>query len=61
MGLALGIIVLVLTALAIVLIIGANGMSDAPSQDGISPLPLAIGGVVIGLLLIGSHYMHVSW
>ena len=41
-----------------VLTVMADGMSDAPSQDGLNPwVPLAIG-VGIGAVIIGSHYVN---
>lgn len=61
MGLILGIIAIVVTLAGVVLIVFANGMSDAPSQSGISIWPWFLGGVAVSALLIGTHYFHISW
>lgn len=61
MGLILGIIAAVITLAGAVLIMFANGMSDAPSQQGISPWPWLVGGAMVSGLLIGSHYTHMTW
>ena len=61
MGLILGIIVAVGTILLALLIVFANGMSDAPQQDGISPIPVLIGGFVLAAVLIVTHYVPLHW
>lgn len=61
MGLVLGIISIVVTIAITVLIMFGNGMSDAPTQPGISVWPTLIGGGLISAGLILSHYMHMTW
>jgi hypothetical protein len=54
-------IVAVLTVLMLVLIIGADMMSDNPSAS-ISPIPTAVIGFGIAALLIASHWMpNIGW
>lgn len=61
MGLVLGIIAAVCTVLYVLVIAYANGMSDAPSQSGLSILPgLIIGSLISGVLIL-THYVHISW
>lgn len=63
MGLILGIIGIIITILLSLCIAFANGMSDAPSQKGISILPGFIIGMLISISLIITHYypIHFSW
>lgn len=61
MGLILGIIVIVLTVLATLITLFANGMSDAPSQAGISVAPILIVGFGLAALLIVTHYVPIHW
>lgn len=61
MGLILGIIAIVFTLVGTVLIMFTNGMSDAPSAQGISPWLWLVSGGLISAALIASHYMHMTW
>lgn len=61
MGLILGIILIVLGFIGSLFIGFANGMSDAPSQGGISIWPWFIGCCTIGAILIFTHYHSISW
>ena len=61
MGLILAIIVAIGTVLITVLIVFADGMSDAPSQNGISIWPTLLIGFGIAALLAASHFFHFSW
>jgi hypothetical protein len=55
-------IVFAVTVLATVAIIFADGMSDAPSVQGISPWPTLIGGSVISAMIAATHWMpHIGW
>jgi len=59
-----GCIVIVGSVLVALLMVFAAGMSDSPSASegaGAQALSVFIGGLVIGGLLIGSHWMHLSW
>lgn len=61
MGLILGIVVAVATILIAGLTVFANGMSDAPSMQDISPVPtLIVGGLIAGVLIL-SHFYVVPW
>lgn len=49
------------TIIGLVLVIGANMMSDSPSTS-ISPIPVAVIGFGISGLLLASHWMpHIGW
>ena len=60
MGLVLGIITALATLAGVVLVLGADAMSDNPNVS-ISPWPVAIGGGLVSAVLIYSHYHHISW
>ena len=61
MGLALAITVAVVTVVLSVLIVFANGMSDAPSVQGISPWPTFCTGMFIAAVLAVTHYVPIHW
>lgn len=61
MGLILGIIIIIIGFIGSLFIGYANGMSDAPSQDGISIWPWLIGCCLLGAILIFTHYHSISW
>jgi hypothetical protein len=49
------------TCLASVLIVFADGMSDAPSTS-IDPAPVFVTGTVIAALIAASHWFpHIGW
>jgi hypothetical protein len=52
-------LIFVLTLCWCFIITFADGMSDAPSQDGIEVVPWFIGGTVLSLLVVSSHWW--SW
>jgi uncharacterized membrane protein YdcZ (DUF606 family) len=55
-------IVFAVTIGATVLIVFADGMSDAPSMQGISPWPTLIGGSLISAMILASHWMpQIGW
>lgn len=61
-GIVLGVLVIVGTVLVELIMLGAAMMSDAPSQDSGMPLTIvAVFGLGLGGLLIGSHWMNLSW
>lgn len=61
MGLILAIVAAVCTVLWTVLVIGANMMSDAPSQSGVSIWPgLVIGFGITGVLVV-THFHSFAW
>jgi hypothetical protein len=45
----------------VVLIIGADMISDAPSQEGINSWPPLIIGLSVAGLIAASHWYHLSW
>ena len=59
MGLILAAIVAILTVLLALLVLFADGMSDAPSVQGISPWPTLIIGFGISAILVLIHF--VGW
>lgn len=61
MGLILAIVVAVGTVIIAVLIVFANGMSDAPSMEGMSPIPTLVIGFGIAATLAITHFYHFSW
>lgn len=61
MGLIAGIVVAVGTLLWVVLLLGANSMSDAPSQSGLSIWPSLVIGWGIAAVLIFTHYHPIGW
>ncbi len=62
MGLVLGILIIVI-GVAISLAIGfANGMASAPSSDNAIPVwPWFIGCLILGSILIFTHYHSIGW
>jgi hypothetical protein len=61
MALILGGIVAIGTVVVLVLIIGADMMSDNPSAS-ISPVPTAVIGFGLAAILIASHWgPHIGW
>ena len=61
MAIILAIIVAGFTIAATLLILLADGMSDAPSVQGISVWPTLIIGFGVAGLLAGSHWVHIPW
>lgn len=56
-----GIVILITLAIC-ALIILANGMSDALSQNGISIVGPLFTGLAISFLISASHWLpHISW
>ena len=54
-------IIEVLTILATVLYIFGNAMSDTTGLN-LNPFPILIGGTVIALLVVASHWFpHIGW
>lgn len=52
----------VFATLVVALTIGlANSMSDAPTARGMSVWPTLMIGFGIATLLVGSHYIHMTW
>lgn len=50
------------TLLITVLMIMANGMSDAPSVQGSPVAPTFFGGMIIAGIVLASHWMpHIGW
>ena len=39
----------------------ANSMSDAPGTPGVRVWPVFAIGFGIAALIVGSHYLHLSW
>lgn len=55
-------IIFFITLLICILAIFANGMSDAPSQSGISVWPAFIGGTLLSAIVLASHWLtHIGW
>lgn len=61
MGLIFGIIIAIGTVVVALLIVFADSMSDAPSVQGISPIPALVIGGLISAALIFTHFYHLSW
>lgn len=61
MGLILAVIAFFATLVVAFLQAFANGMSDAPSQEGLSLWPTFVVGWGLAALLAASHYFHFSW
>lgn len=61
MGLILGIAAFAITVLIVAVIIGTDAMSDAPSQDGVSPVPALVIGMTISAALIITHFYSIAW
>lgn len=54
-------IVAFVTVVMVCAIAFADGMSDAPSEEGISVWPTLIVGFGLAGVLIGTHFLHISW
>ena len=63
MGLILAIIIGVGTILIALLIVFADSMSDAPSAEGISPVPVLVIGLGAAGVLAFTHFypIHLGW
>ena len=61
MALILAAVFVIGTCIIDILMIFANGMSDAPSVQGIPVMPTFIGGMLLAAALAGSHWLHFSW
>lgn len=54
-------IVVVLTLGIALFIAFASGMSDAPFEKGPAIWPVFVIGFGLAALLVGSHYLRLSW